>query len=432
MAKGSIEKRGRNTWRLTVDLGLRADNTRNRPRKTITIEDEALLKTTKRLSDYLDNELAKFKIEVEAGAYIAPEKTRFSDFIKVWHEKYANDPNNLSITTLNVYDNIIESRLIPAFGNDRIDQISTLKIISFFHEMEKPGMRKPPNSKRPLSEKQKAKLLEPLDASTLAIFHRVLKNIFSRAVEWKMIKENPMEGVKKPVAKNTKEKLIKQRDNPQYYDEVEAQEVVDALYKETRKWRLLVLGSMMGGFRRGELIGLEWPEVFFKNNVIRVENNIPFTVKGEPVEKEPKSKASYRDVDMPDWYMEELSLYEKEWQEEKDFLEDKWLGGDRKYVFHNGTGKPYYFQHPSRWWKRFCKRHGIRYIKFHGLRHSSGTLLLEDEEEANFDSILIVIQRRLGHARLSTTSDTYVHVTKKVKTRIAGKLNKFNPSESRK
>ncbi|WP_229729687.1 tyrosine-type recombinase/integrase [Paenibacillus silvae] len=71
-------------------------------------------------------------------------------------------------------------------------------------------------------------------------------------------------------------------------------------------------------------------------------------------------------------------------------------------------------------------------MKFHGLRHSSGTLLLEDEEEANFDSILIVIQRRLGHARLSTTSDTYVHVTKKVKTRIAGKLNKFNPSESRK
>ncbi|GGH44352.1 hypothetical protein GCM10008014_05660 [Paenibacillus silvae] len=181
----------------------------------------------------------------------------FKVLILIFFTIFINNPKNLSITTLNVYDNIIESRLIPAFGNDRINQISTLKIISFFHEMEKPGMRKPPNSKRPLSEKQKAKLLEPLDASTLAIFYRVLKNIFSLAVEWKMIKENPMEGVKKPVAKNTKEKLIKQRDNPQYYDELEAQKVVDALYKETRKWRLLVLGSMMGGFRRGELIGLE-------------------------------------------------------------------------------------------------------------------------------------------------------------------------------
>ncbi|WP_315793235.1 site-specific integrase [Paenibacillus sp. BIC5C1] len=432
MAKGSIEKRGKNTWRLTVDLGINGDGSRNRPRKSIMIEDEVLLRTKKRLNDHLNNELAKFKIEVEAGAYIAPEKTKFIDFIEEWREKYASNPNNLSLTTLTVYENVIESRLIPAFKNDRIDQLTTLKLVSFFHDLEKPGTRKPSSSKKPLSEKQKAKQLEPLDASTLAHIHRVLKNIFSRAVEWKIIKENPMDGVKKPTAKNAKEKLIEQRENPQYFDEMEAQEVVDALYKETRKWRLLILGSMLGGFRRGELNGLEWPEVLFDNNTIRIENNIPLTLKGKAVEKGPKSLASFRDVDMPDWYMNELKIYKQEWLKEKEFLEDKWLGADRQYVFHNGTGTPYYYQHPSKWWKRFCDRHSLRYIKFHGLRHSAGTLLLEDEDEANYDSILIAIQRRLGHARLSTTSDTYVHVTKKVKTRVAGKLNKFDPSGLRK
>lgn len=49
MAKGSIEKRGERTWRLTIDLGTHADGTRNRQRKTITVEDDSLLKTTKRL-----------------------------------------------------------------------------------------------------------------------------------------------------------------------------------------------------------------------------------------------------------------------------------------------------------------------------------------------------------------------------------------------
>jgi integrase len=432
VAKGSIEKRGKNTWRLTVDLGLNGDGSRNRPRKAITIEDEVLLRTKKRLNDHLNNELAKFKIEVEAGEYIAPEKTTFINFIEEWREKYASNPNNLSQTTLTVYENVIKSRLIPVFKNDRIDQLTTLKLVSFFHDLEKPGTRKPSSSKKPLSEKQMAKQLEPLDASTLAHIHRVLKNIFSRAVEWKIIKENPMDGVKKPTSKNAKEKLIEQRDNPQYFDEMEAQEVVDALYKETRKWRLLILGSMLGGFRRGELNGLEWPEVLFDNNTIRIENNIPLTLKGQAVEKGPKSLASFRDVDMPDWYMNELKIYKQEWLKEKEFLEDKWLGADRQFVFHNGTGTPYYYQHPSKWWKRFCDRHSLRYIKFHGLRHSAGTLLLEDEDEANYDSILIAIQRRLGHARLSTTSDTYVHVTKKVKTRVAGKLNKFDPSGLRK
>ncbi|SFS61032.1 tyrosine-type recombinase/integrase [Paenibacillus sp. 453mf] len=101
------------------------------------------------------------------------------------------------------------------------------------------------------------------------------------------------------------------------------------------------------------------------------------------------------------------------------------------FVFHNGTGTPYYYQHPYKWWKRFCARHDIRFIKFHGLRHSSGTLLLEDEDESNFDSILKAIQERLGHSRLSTTADIYVHLTKKVKKRTAGKYDKFGikPSE---
>ncbi|MEJ9165276.1 site-specific integrase, partial [Paenibacillus graminis] len=80
MAKGSIEKRGENKWRLTVDLGLNNDGSRNRPRKTITVEDKALLKTTKKLKDYLDDELAKFKQEVLSGSYIAPSKLTFKEF----------------------------------------------------------------------------------------------------------------------------------------------------------------------------------------------------------------------------------------------------------------------------------------------------------------------------------------------------------------
>lgn len=129
---------------------------------------------------------------------------------------------------------------------------------------------------------------------------------------------------------------------------------------------------MIGGFRRGELNGLEWSFVNFNQDTITIENNIPYTKKGQAIEKGPKSLASYRDVDMPMWYMEELALYEAEWYREKDFLGDQWEGGDRQFVFHNGKGKPYYYQHATKWWKRFCERHSIRYIKFR--RNSNGDL----------------------------------------------------------
>ncbi|WP_411553298.1 tyrosine-type recombinase/integrase [Paenibacillus lautus] len=426
MAKGSIEKRGKNTWRLTVDLGYHPDGTRNRPRKPITIDNPDILKSNKLINEYLNEELYRFKKEVESGEYIKPEKMTFEQFVlNEWMEKYAKDPENLSPTTLDIYERVIHTRLIPEFGHKELIEIKTLSIVTFLKNLEKPGARRPPKTGKPLTEKQINKLAEPLDASTIAYVYRVLKNIFTRAVEWQLIKKNPMQDVKKPADKNAKVKILAQRKNPQFYDEIEAQQVVDALYNASRKWRLLILGSMIGGFRRGELVGLEWPFVNFQQEVISVENNIPLTKEGEAIEKGPKSTASYRDVDMPKWYMDELSRYKDEWEREKKFLADKWEGADRQFVFHNGKGKPYYYQHPTKWWKRFCERHGIRYIKFHGLRHSSGTLLLEDEEEGNFDSILIAIQRRLGHARLSTTSDIYVHITKKVKKRTAGKFDKF-------
>lgn len=54
--------------------------------------------------------------------------------------------------------------------------------------------------------------------------------------------------------------------------------------------------------------------------------------------------------------------------------------------------------------------------------------MLEDGEDdaANFDSLLIAIQRRLGHARLSTSADTYMHITKKFRQRTANKFDKFS------
>jgi integrase len=418
----NIQKRGGNTWFFTVYLGKGPDNKYIRKTKTVEVTEEL---TPKNLKEHLEYEYAKFRIEVETGSYITPGKKSFSEFKVMWAENYAK--SSLSPTTLEAYNGIIEDRLIPAFGHLRLDQIKTSHILAFLKELEKPGARKTPKIDKPLTEKQLAKSKEPLDFGTIGYIYRVLKNIFTQAVAWNLLPTNPMSGISKPTPDNDLKKIkqAKQKKNPQYYNEEEAQAVVDALYKECRKWRLLILGSLIGGFRRGELNGLEKPLVNFEDNSIGIENNIPLTKEGKAIEKDPKSLSSIRNVGMPEWYMTEMKLHFEEWEQEKDDLKDKWEGGDREFVFHNGTGAPYYYQHASKWWVRFCKRHNLRYIKFHGLRHSTGTLLIEDEDDSQVDTLLIAIQHRLGHSRLSTTSDIYVHVTKKVKMRTTGKFDKF-------
>lgn len=75
-----------------------------------------------------------------------------------------------------------------------------------------------------------------------------------------------------------------------YYDEEEAKAVISALYKEPHVWRLYFLGAMLGGFQRGELLALEWPDVDFEENTITINKSISLT--GQPVVTKPKTEAS--------------------------------------------------------------------------------------------------------------------------------------------
>jgi integrase len=126
-------------------------------------------------------------------------------------------------------------------------------------------------------------------------------------------------------------------------------------------------------------------------------------------------------VDMPKWYMDELKVYQQEWNINKENAGDKWLGGIKQYIFHAGFGKPLYFTYPSKWWEKFTKRHNLKYITFHGLRHSTATILLENNTDIK------TIQERLRHASYKTTADLYMHATQKVSRSTAEKFDKFNP-----
>ncbi|MEV2909281.1 site-specific integrase [Paenibacillus larvae] len=404
MAKGSIEKRGENTWRLTIDLGYNPDGSRNRLRKKVVVEDKALLKTKKKLREYLEDELHKFKIEVEAGEYIAPQKMTLKQFIEnEWEPKYASNTENLSPLTYETYMHFIESRIMPVFGHKNLEDIRTLHIITFINDLSKPGARKDRKD-------------DTLSPGTIQFIHRVLKNIFSRATEWQLIKTNPIVGVKKPKV---------EQPEIDFYDENEAREVIKALYQEPRRWRLLILGAMLGGCRRGELVGLEWSDVDFENKTLSIRKSISLTVDSRAIEKEPKSKSSIRTIDMPEWYMEELKVHEREWKKEKLFIGGKWLGGDRQYVFHAGYGKPFFHNTPTTWWRKFIKRHNLKRVRFHDLRHSSATLLIEA------GASMKAIQKRLGHSKHQTTADVYAHVTKKVSRETAEKFDKFAPNSIR-
>ncbi len=387
----SIEKRGPHTYRLEVHLGRDGRGKPIRHRKTIKVPENL---TGRKLKEFLNLELAKFQLEVESGAYIAPEKMLFHDFvISEWWPKFAE--KRYSPANQKNIRSILQTHVLPALGEMRLDSIRTIHLVNLMDELS----RRPGRGGRPLS------------GSTQLNVYKVLDSIFSKAVEWRLLKENPIEGVERPKMDRWKK---------QFYDEEEAREVIAALYQEPEEWRLYFLGLMLGGFRRGELLALEWKDVDFENNLIHVTKSISLTKDGQPVETAPKTD-SEGTVVMPDWYMRELEAYHRQWKKERLQVIDRWEGGEKEYVFHNGFGKPWYYTTPTAKWRKFIEKHGLKFIRLHDLRHTAATLLIEAGAE------LKAVQERLRHSRYQTTADFYAHVTKQVSKETAAKLEKFDP-----
>ncbi|MNW55548.1 putative prophage phiRv2 integrase [compost metagenome] len=240
--------------------------------------------------------------------------------------------------------------------------------------------------------------------------YTVLRSIFGKAKQWKVIKINPMDGVDRPKG-DTRSK--------RYYDADQAAKVLEALQNEPDNWRLFFTACMIGGFRRGEMLALEWSQIDFEAQTILVKQSL---AAGQVIKK-PKSEASERKVKMPKWFMDDLADFRKAWEKdrEKEQQNGIWSGGDHEYVFHNGIGVPYYRVVPSHRWKEFTSKYDLPHIRLHDLRHTAATLLLEEGVS------LKVIQERHGHSDYQTTANVYSHVTKKLSDDAVDKLEKFRP-----
>jgi|GEM_PF-1485757 len=133
---GSLEKRGDNTWRLVVSCGMKGDK-QIKKKKTVTVKVACEQKTcrnctrTTRCQSRREAEklLTEFVIEIEKGMYIDPTKLTFADFVERWLKDY--DEVSLAPKTLFRYKQILNSRILPAMGHLKVEQLSLLTCWSF-------------------------------------------------------------------------------------------------------------------------------------------------------------------------------------------------------------------------------------------------------------------------------------------------------------
>ena len=131
-----------------------------------------------------------------------------------------------------------------------------------------------------------------------------------------------------------------------------------------------------------------------------------------------KNESSNRRVSLRDEFVTLLSDFYQESIDRKTLLSEQWTEKERFYVFSNiETGKPLYPSTPTNWFRKFIERHKLKPLRFHDLRHLHATWLILQGIP------LKVVSERLGHSKISTTSDIYGHVLPSADQAAAEALN---------
>ncbi len=373
---GSIEKRGKNSYRLTVSEGFDLNGNPMIHRKTVY--------GTKKDAEV---ELAKFVTEVQNGLVVDGKSLRFSEFTEIWKRDYGS--KELAHTTYKRYCRMLETRLLPYFGHFYINKIRPTDIMKFYDLLEKDTqlVRKSGNN----GEKTK----KPLSGKTILEHHRLLRAMLHKAVYWQLIVANPAERVQAPKARKPKRKS---------YDDEQTKILLENLEKlsiEETKYKVAIILTVFTGVRLGELMGLEWQDVDFKNGIISINRSSQYLADKGVFTKTPKTESSIREVAIPDFVISLLEEYKLWYEEQKSLYGELWTDSNRLFV--QADGKPMHPSTISKWFVRYVAQIGLPVINFHGLRHTNATLLISQ----NID--VAVVAARLGHAQITTTFNFYVH-----------------------
>ena len=373
---GSIEKRGKNSYRLTVSEGFDLNGKPMIHRKTVH--------GTKKDAEV---ELAKFVTEVQNGLVIDGKSLKFSEFTEIWKRDYGS--KELAPSTYKRYCRMLETRLLPYFGHFYINKIKPTDIMKFYDLLEKDTqlVRKKGNNG--------SKTRKPLSGKTILEHHRLLRAMLHKAVYWQLVVSNPAERVQPPKARKPKRKS---------YDDEQTKillENLELLSSEDTKYKVAIILTVFTGVRLGELMGLEWQDVDFKNGIISINRSSQYLSDMGVFTKVPKTESSIREIAIPEFIISLLEEYKLWYEEQKSVYGELWTNSDRLFV--QADGKPMHPSTISKWFVKYVGQIGLPVINFHGLRHTNASLLVAQ----NID--IAVISARLDHAQISTTLDFYVH-----------------------
>ncbi|MBR4158128.1 MAG: site-specific integrase [Oscillospiraceae bacterium] len=226
-------------------------------------------------------------------------------------------------------------------------------------------------------------------ASAVKLYN-ILNGVFDMAFMDDSIPISPMLKVKRPAPRKD------EQPTPESQKALTAKElraVLSCVAQEPLKWQVYINLAADSGARRGELCGLQWQDIDWKEGIIRIRRNLQYTpAKGVYVALPKNGKTRIVDIGS-----ETLDLLKQLRDIQSSSHVSKWV------FTQEGTSEPMAPQTPTQYFKKFGDRYGFPDFHPHKLRHTSASIAITSGAD------VVSVSERLGHSDTAVTLRMYAH-----------------------
>ena len=314
----------------------------------------------------VDEKLTKAKADRDTGFVFDADNLTLGNYLDRWINDSVRD--TVRQRTWERYEQIVRVHIKPALGRVRLKNITPTHARALYRE----------------------KLDTGLAPRTVNYIHTTLSKALKDAVADGLITRNPASSVKAPRPKNKEISPLSSQQAKAFLEAVRGD-----------RFEAAFVMALHCGLREGEILGLKWSDVDLDAGTLQVRRTLSEALAGRLFE--PPKNGKGRSVKLTAGAVDALRNHLTRQIEDIESLGDRYR--DEGLVFPSQVGTPMNAKNlTARSFKPLLKRANLPNIRFHDLRHTFATLMLQNGEHPK------VVQEMLGHATIAITMDTYSHV----------------------
>lgn len=368
--KTNYTKNGIEYYRITKTIGHKEDGTPVKKEFYGNSKSEAEEKANKYIND------------LKNGLIQNAENYTVSQLMKIWLFDFLHNSVSIKPSTFQRYEGIYRNYVKSStIAGTKITKLNSVQIQNYYNDLSKDK-----------------------SYSQISTLNKVLKVFFNWCYKDGYIIKNPCSNL---TLKGNKTDIINNKIKEVKILSIKEINTIKNYIKGT-DFELLFLLDLGTGLRLGELLALDWEHINLKEKELKVDKSAKevyiydsFDKKHiETIIQTPKTRHSIRTVPIPSSLIDTLNKKENK----------------EGYLFLDKQGNLLKGKNVSSEWTKILKKCNIPHKKFHSIRHTFGSILLQKGVDIE------TVAELMGHTAISITQ-MYMHSETKIKSNSVNKLN---------